>query len=259
MSDVTSRPFDLTGKVVLLTGATRGLAYEMARLLARAGAHVVINGRDAARTENTVARIRDEGGAASAAVFDVTELDRAADAIAAVAAEHGRLDGFVNNVGARNRQGLLDLSLAEIRDVLEANLIGAMWLARAAAQAMIPRGTGRIVNVTSIAARAAIVPDAAYIASKGGLESLTHALASELGPYGITVNAISPGFFATETNQANVNNPDIGPRLSGRTALKRWGQPHEIAGAAVFLCSDEASFVTGHTLVVDGGTTVTVL
>jgi gluconate 5-dehydrogenase len=257
MSKPVQNAFDLSGRVVLLTGSARGLGFEMARLLARAGAHVIVNGRDPERTEATATRLRAEGGAASAAAFDVTDLDRAVERIAAVAADHGRLDGFINNVGARNRKGLLDLSLPEIREQIEANLIGAMWLARAAAQAMIPQRYGRIVNITSIAARMALVPDAAYVASKGGLESLTRALALELGPHGITVNAISPGFFATETNLGVADDPALGPKLAARTALRRWGQPHEIAGAAVFLCSDAASFVTGHTIVVDGGTTVT--
>lgn len=257
MTAQAANPFDLTGRVVLLTGATRGLGFEMAKLLARSGAHVVINGRDAVRCESAAASLRDEGGAASAAAFDVADLDHAAACIGAVAAAHGRLDGFVNNVGMRNRKGLLDLSLSEIREQLDANLVGAMWLARAAAREMLPRRYGRIINVTSIAARMAVHPDGAYVASKGGLEAWTHSFAAELGPHGITVNGISPGFFATETNRAAVDDPDVGPRFAARTALRRWGEPHEIAGAAVFLCSDAASFVTGHTIVVDGGTTVT--
>jgi gluconate 5-dehydrogenase len=257
MSEDVRHPFNIAGRVILVTGAARGLGFEMAQALAQAGAHVVINGRDLGRAEAAAARVRAAGGAASADAFDVTDVAHAAERIAALAAQHGRLDGFINNVGARNRKGLLELTLPEIREQIETNLVNAMWLARAAAQAMMPRRSGRIINVTSIAARMAVAHDAAYVASKGGLEAVTHALAFELGPHGITVNAISPGFFATEANRGMAGDPTIGPKFAARTALRRWGEPHEIAGAAVYLCSDSASFVTGHTIVVDGGTTVT--
>src|SRR5205807_767051 len=128
MSEAVRHPFNLAGRVVLVTGAVRGLGFEMAHALAQAGAHAVINGRDPDRAEAAAARVRAAGGAASAAAFDVSDVEPAAERIAALAAQHGRLDAFINNVGARNRKGLLELTLSEIREQIETNLVDAMWL-----------------------------------------------------------------------------------------------------------------------------------
>jgi gluconate 5-dehydrogenase len=243
--------FSLSGRIVLVTGATRGLGLEIARGMAAAGAVVGVNGRDVERARDIAKSIPN----AFAAPFDVTDADAAAAVIDDVVARYGGLDGLVNNAAVRDRRPLQDIAPDDFRRLIETNLVAQYTLSRIAARHMAERGRGRIVFISSMVGPQSFQGDPAYVASKGGLEALMRALAVELGPRGITANAIAPGFFLTEGNAPFFGQPRV-VELARRIPLQRFGRPDELVGAAIFLASDAASYITGQVLTVDAGLSI---
>ncbi|WP_080428760.1 SDR family oxidoreductase [Burkholderia ubonensis] len=246
-------PFLLTDRVALVTGSTQGLGLAIASGLADAGAHILICSRNIHRANSTASRLREQGVSVEPLIVDIMDEDAVTATFHDIENRYGRLDILVNNAGARNRYGMEKLGAKDLRAMLEINLVAPYELCRQSARLMAHKQYGRIINVSSIAGQIARPNDVVYPATKGGLDALTRAMAADLGCRGITVNAIAPGYFATETNQSMADDATVARWLRDRTSLGRWGQPHEVAGAAVFLASPAASYITGHVLAVDGG------
>ena len=248
--------FSLTGKRALVTGSSRGLGLEMARALASAGAHVVLNGRYEDTLRAGVAEIEAAGGSASISVFDVSDEAAALGAMDQMAADFGGIDILINNAGIVHRAELKEFTTEDYARVVHTNLTSCFYMARHAAGCMTGQKFGRIINIASVLSVLGRPTVPAYISAKAGLAGLTRGLAVELGPDGVTCNAIAPGYFATELNAALVEDPEFNQFVCDRTPLGRWGDPAELGGAAVFLASPAGAYVNGHLLVIDGGMTV---
>jgi len=253
-----SKLFDLTGRAILATGASRGIGFAMAETLAQHGAAVVLTARDPEALEAKAEAIRAQGLKAEIATFDVTDADASREALERIDRDHGRLYGLINNAGVQHRSPILEFTTADFERVVSINLTSCFTNSREAIRLMTPHGGGRIINTVSMLGPQARPTVPAYIAAKEGLRAMTRALAVEVGAQGILVNAIAPGYIATELNQALLDNKEFSDWVVSKTPAGRWGQPSELGGGAVFLMSEAGAFVNGQILSIDGGMSVQV-
>ncbi|MEM1299164.1 MAG: SDR family oxidoreductase [Pseudomonadota bacterium] len=242
--------FDLRGKTALITGSSKGIGYALAEGLGKAGARMVVNGRNAEALSKAA-----EALGATALAFDVTDHAAVRAAVDGFEADHGAIDILINNAGMQHRTPLEDFDPADFERLMATNVTSVFNVGQAVARHMIGRGEGKIINIASVQTALARPGIAPYVASKGAVANLTKGMATDWAPKGLNVNAIAPGYFDTELTAALVADPEFTAWVGKRAPQGRWGQVHELVGAAVFLSSAASSFVNGHTLFVDGGMT----
>jgi gluconate 5-dehydrogenase len=255
MIDATT--FRLDGRLALITGSSAGIGLALARGLGQAGARLVLNGRDVGKLCAAAAMLRSEGLQVHEQVFDVCDETQVESAVKAIETSVGPIDILVNNAGIQRRGAFHEYSSADWDDILRTNVHGPFIVGRAVAKHMVARKRGRIINICSVQSELGRPGIAPYAATKGAMKMLTKGMAIDLGPHGITVNGLGPGYFKTELTDKLVKDETFTAWLVNRTPNRRWGDVDELAPAAVFLASDGAAFVNGHILYVDGGVTAT--
>lgn len=245
--------FDLTGQVAIVTGTSRGLGQYLARALAKAGADLVITGRKRETLATFEAEIKALGRRVLPLELDVRNQESIEKMAAEAEAAFGQIHILVNNAGCNIRKPALDVTWSDWNQILDTNLRGSFFVAQAVARGMVAKGYGRIVNIGSVTCVAGYAGLAPYGASRGGVRQLTMSLADDWGRHGITVNCLAPGWFRTEQTKVLYENKEWVDYLVDRIPVKRAGEPHDLDGAVVFLASESSRYVTGQTLLVDGG------
>ncbi|MEO6012431.1 MAG: glucose 1-dehydrogenase [Devosia sp.] len=251
------KQFDLTGRRALITGSSRGIGFAIATALAGAGAEIVLNARDKVALGEAAAKLTESGAKAKGVAFDVTNSESVEDAVDYIERELGPIDILVNNAGMQHRSPLEDFPEDMFERIMATNVNSVFIVGKAVARKMIPRKSGKIINICSLTSNFARQTIAPYAATKAAVANLTRGMATDWAKHGINANGIAPGYFKTELNEALIANPEFNAWVEKRTPMGRWGDVEELGGAAVFLASNAASFVNGHILYVDGAFTAT--